>query len=137
MVTITESTIRANVFEIVYDLLTASLSSGTVTAAFIDDTPTYPQVVINPASVKLIKNTFNMSNRTRPIEMEIELYTTQNKEVDQISDEIDADLITNESNLASSGLVFDELEDSREDTIILNGKKLHTKGILLKFRYNG
>ena len=136
MVTITEDTIRTATFEIIYDSLTASLSTGTVTASFIDDNPTFPQVVINPASVKFTKNTFTNANRERFIEVEVVLYCKKNKEIDQITDEIDADLRTNESSLLSSGLIFDDLEDSNEDTFFYNDKKIHTKGIMLRFRAN-
>jgi len=136
MVNIVQSTVRANVFETVYDLLTAQLSTGTITAAFIDDNPTFPQVVINPSSVKITRNTFNNTNRSYDVEVEIELYCKKNKEIDQISDEISNDLYANESTLKDYGLYIDDIEDSSEDTFFYNDQKIHTKGMLLTFKAN-
>ena len=136
MVSIVQSTIRANVFETVYDLLTAQLSAGTVTAAFIDDSPTFPQVVINPSTIMISKNTFNNSNRSFNVEVEVELFCKKNKQIDQISDEISNDLYAQESSLHSDGLFLEDVEDSNEDTFFWNEQKIHTKGILLTFKAN-
>jgi len=136
MVNIVQSTIRANVFETVYDLLTAQLSTGTVTAAFIDDAPTFPQVVINPSSIKIERQTFNVDNRTYEVEVEVELYCKKNKEIDQISDEISNDMYSNETTLKDFGLYLEDMEDSNEDTFFWNDQKIHTKGILVRFKAN-
>jgi len=136
MVNIVQSTIRANVFETVYDLLTAQLSEGTVTAAFIDDNPTFPQVVINPSSIKIERNTFTNVNRSYDCEIEIELYCKKNKEIDQISDEISNDMYTNEATLKGYGLFLDDMEDSNESTFLWNDQKIHTKGIKIRFKAN-
>jgi len=136
MVSIVQSTIRANVFETVYDLLTAQLSAGTVTAAFIDDSPTFPQVVINPSSIKILKNTFNNTNRSYNGELEIELFCKKNKQIDQIADEISTDIFSNESSLASDGIFIDDVSDSDEDTFFWNDQKIHTKSITIEFKAN-
>jgi hypothetical protein len=131
MVTITASTVRATIFETLYDSLTASLSAGTVTAAFIDDNPTFPQVVINPAKVTEKKLSFNRAAKEYTFEVEIDLFTKKNKEVDQISDEIQADLNTNESTLNGFGLILNDLEDSTTDTFFWNDQKIHHKAVVL------
>jgi len=136
MVNIAQSTVRANIYETVYDLLTSSLSTGTVTAAFIDDAPTFPQVVINPSSISVTKLTFLKDNRSYEAEVEIDLYVKKNKQIDQISDEITADLYSNESSLTSDGLYLQDIEDSNEDTFFLNEQKIHTKTLNVSFKVN-
>ena len=136
MVNIVESTIRANIYETLYDSLTASLSAGTVTAAFIDDNPTFPQVVINPARLSITKLTLNRGTKEYMAEVEIEVYAKKNKEIDQISDEIHADLSTNEATLKGFGLYLNDLEDSSEDTFFWNDQKIHSKLIFATFQVN-
>ena len=136
MVNIVQSTIRANIFETLYDLLTAQLSAGTVTAAFIDDNPTFPQVVINPASIKIERQTFNVDNRTYEVEVEVELYCKKNKEIDQISDEISNDMYSNETTLKDFGLFLEDISDSNEDTFFWNSQKIHTKALTIEFKAN-
>jgi serine protease inhibitor ecotin len=136
MVNIVQSTIRANVFETVYDLLTAQLSEGTVTAAFIDDNPTFPQVVINPSSIKIKRTTLTNENRSYEGMVEVELYCKKNKEIDQISDEISNALYTNESTLAGFGLYLDDISDSNETTSFWNDQKIHIKFITIEFKAN-
>lgn len=136
MVNIVESTARANVYETLYDSLTASLSQGTVTAAFIDDQPTFPQVVINPARVSIRKLSLDRSSKEYVGETTIEIFAQKNKEIDEISDEIHADLATNESTLKGYGLYINDLEDSNEATVFWNDQKIHTKSILVTFQLN-
>lgn len=136
MVTITASATSANIYETLYDSLTASLSQGTVTGAFITDTPTFPQVVINPAKVMAPKLVLNNANKSKMGEVEIEIFAKKNKEIDQLSDEIRADLEANESTLASAGLYLEDIEDSSEDTVFWNDNKIHTKTILVTFKLN-
>jgi len=134
MVTITASTIRATIFETLYDSLTASLSAGTVTASYIDDNPTFPQVVINPAIVKVTKQTLNRGQVEYTAEVEVDVFTKKNKEIDQISDEIHTDLATNESTLAGFGLYLNDIEDSNSSTTFWNNQKVHIKTILMTFQ---
>jgi len=136
MVSVTKATIRANIFEVLYDLLVAQLSAGTVTAAFIDTSPTFPQVVINPAAMKIEKLTFRKDNKEYLAEIEIEIYTKKNKEIDTISDEITSDLETYESTLASANLYLEDIDDSNEDTFYLNDQKIHIKTMLITFKAN-
>jgi hypothetical protein len=136
MVNIIQATARANIFETVYDLLTAQLSTGTVTAAFIDDAPTFPQVVINPASIKIEKQTLRVDNRTYEAEVEVELFCKKNKEIDQISDEISNDMYANESTLQGYGLYLEDISDSNEDTFFWNDQKIHTKSLTMEFKLN-
>lgn len=94
MVTITDSTLRANVYETIYDLVNGisfSLSSSntvTVTAAFIDEDRAFPQVVIHPIDIESEKSNFDSTLRDRMIKVLIEVYTKKAKDLDQISDKV-------------------------------------------------
>ena len=100
MVTISAATIRANIYETIYDSLTSSLSTGTVTASFIDDDPTFPQVVVNPIKKDTFRLTIDAVEKEYRGNILIELYTKKNKQIDQISDEIENDLyVTSKSAL--------------------------------------
>ena len=136
MVTITTATARATIFETLYDSLTASLSAGTVTAAFIDDNPTFPQVVINPANLAVKKLSLNRDAKRYDVEIEIDIFTKKNKEIDQIADEIHDDLNTNESTLKGFGLFINDIEDSTSDTFFWNDQKIHTKTIVITGQVN-
>ena len=135
MVTIVKATKRSNVFETVYDLLTASLSVGTVTAAFIDDDHTFPQVVINPAIIDGEKLDLIGTTREYTGVIEIEVFAKKAQEIDTILDEIDADLTANVS-ASTDGLYFNDFEDSSADTFMINDQKIHTKGVKIKFQLN-
>jgi hypothetical protein len=136
MVNITLANARANIFETLYDSLTSSLSAGTVTAAFIDDTPTFPQVVINPASISIKKLSLDRVAKQYDGFVEIEIFAKQNAQVDSISDEIHSDLNTNESTLKGFGLYLGDIEDSNEETVFYNNQKIHTKAIKINFQLN-
>lgn len=95
MVTISNTSLRANTYETIYDaLISANLLSGavTVTAAYIDKESSFPMVVINPAVVS--HDSFGMDRTVsrKTINVVIEIYTKKNKDIDLISDEIDATL---------------------------------------------
>lgn len=95
MVTISNLTLRANIFETLYDIvsgITFTLSSGNsvrVTAAFVDDEETLPQVVVHRADVNKQGFTFNRSTSMQDIQVVIEVFTglsKGNKDLDQITD---------------------------------------------------
>lgn len=94
MVTINDSTLRANVFETIYDLVSAvswgldSSATVTVTAAFVDDDRALPQVVINPVDVDTMDYVFDRSLIDREIRVAIEVYAKKAKDLDQMSDKI-------------------------------------------------
>jgi len=140
MVNLATSTIRANIFESIYDVLTAaylSSSLATVTAAYIDDDHSFPQVVVNPAFVPIQKMTFNRTNRMYSADVEIDIFAIKNKQIDQISDEINKNLETSESALASSGLYLMDSEDIGGVTFPLNeSTKVHQKTMLITFGVN-
>lgn len=91
MVEITSSSLRANVYETVYDTLNSAnllSSTATVTAAYIDNDSAFPQVVIYPITVSKEGFTYDRGFGRESINVIIEVYTKKAKDLDQLSDEI-------------------------------------------------
>ena len=132
MVTISNTTLRANVYETVYDILTAANLLGgsvTVTAAYIDSTESFPQVVVNPANISKDTFSFDRSNSTNTISVMIDIYTKKNKQIDQITDAIDS-----LSSLKSiTGLQLTDWEESKAFEP-QNNNKIHLKSITLVYK---
>jgi hypothetical protein len=133
---VTVSRIRELVFENVYDKLTASLSAGTVTAAFIDDIQTFPQVVINPATISVDNLVLNRGTKMYNAEVEIEIFSKKNKQIDTITDEIITDFTASESSYRTANMYLQDIEDTTEETVIWNNTKVHMKSILVNFQLN-
>jgi len=93
MVTISNGSVRANIYETLYDTLNSAnlaSSTATVTAAYIDEDSAFPQVVINPTSISHDSFSMDRTNTRKTISVVIDIYTKKNKNIDLISDEIDA-----------------------------------------------
>ena len=131
MVTIVSSTLRSNIWETIYDTLTAAKllsSTVTVTSAYIDDDSAFPQVVINPVDVEKNSFTFDRTYSVKDIVILIDIWTTKNKQKDQISDEIDA-IITP---LKMGGVMLSGWSES--NALETPGdNKLHLKTITLNY----
>lgn len=135
MVTLTDSTLRATVYETIYDLINgisawglSSSNSVTVTSAFIDKDETFPQVVIHPVDVDNSDFTFDKSLMYREIRVLIEVYSKKRKDLDQMADKI---LSTIEAG-STAGM---RLVDTNENTAMNApaGLKLHSKSITLTY----
>lgn len=132
MVTINTSTIRQNVWETVYDTLNdANLLSSTVTVtgAYIDEAKAFPQVVVKPVSLDTDEHTLNRDYLRRNIDVTVDIWTKKSKQIDQISDEIDA--IGGLKDIAGVHWV-----GMTEDTAISpqNEQKVHLKTLVLSYR---
>jgi len=132
MVTITDNSLRQNIFETLYDTLTAAnllSSTATVTAAFIDssDAP-FPQVVIHPVNISKEGFTFDRSVNEKTITILIDIWSRKNKSIDQLSDEIDA-LI---EPLKMGGVMLNGYSESTA-LETPNDNKLHLKTITLSY----
>lgn len=136
MVSVLRATARTNVFELIYDTLTASLSKGTVTAAFINDQPTYPQVVINPARISQDNLSLDRGTSGYNGEVEIEIYAIKAKDIDELSDEICDDLLSSEATFATGNLYLEDLKDGTTDTVFWNKQKIHIKSLSIKYNLN-
>ena len=135
MVTISDVTLRANVYETIYDLLTAAnlaSSTVTVTGAYIDDGQHIPQVVINPIDKTegeyTIDNVRNTS--TKNLILTIDVFTKKSKQVDTICDEID-NLIRS---TVFSGITIQSLESNVGAVLTPQNNKLHLTTITVNFK---
>lgn len=97
MVTITDSLLRSNVYETLYDLLKAYATSSSysttpqpmVTAAYIDNsTQTFPMIVVNPAIISTEGRTFNNSSSQKNVSVIIDIYTKKTEDIDKLADNI-------------------------------------------------
>ena len=131
MVTITNSSVRSNIFETVYDVLTnANLLNGdvTVTAAYIDSADAFPQVVIHPVNVSKENWSFDRSGVRNNCEVLIDVWTKKNKNIDLISDEIDS--LTSLKTV--QGLMLVDWDESNA-VDPYNQNKIHLKTITLGY----
>jgi hypothetical protein len=138
LVTITDATVRQDVYETVYDLLATEVATSTspiyqytLSAAFIDksmDTP-FPQIIVNPVDVESTERTLGHSGRfTQDIRVLIDVWTRKNKDKDIASDRIYA-LLTATS---WSGILLTGITESNafEEP---GSNKAHLKSLALSF----
>jgi hypothetical protein len=131
MVTIASSTLRANVYETVYDILTSAyLLSSTVdvVASYKDTMTDFPYVVVNPISINKSNPTYDRTSMENTIIVKLDVYTRKKKEIDQISDEIDN--LTTLKHI--TGLRFDSTDESIDFSPV-NDNKIHNKSIILNY----
>ena len=132
MVTITDATLRSNIYETIYDTLTAAnllSSTATVTAAYIDsETAPFPQVVINPVNVEKPSFSFDRTISEKEITVIIDLWTKKNKDKDLLADEIDT-IITP---LKMGGVMLNGYSESNA-LETPNENKIHLKTITLSY----
>jgi len=136
MVSITDSSLRANVFETLHDLATAITygtdTEPTITAAYIDGSHApYPQVVIEPADIS--KSDFTVgsdrSANTKNINVNVLIFTKKNKDLDVISDLLDTSI----TNTNYDGMT---MIDSSEDVNLVvsnNTQKVRSKTLSYTF----
>jgi hypothetical protein len=136
MVTLNDSTLRQNVYETIYDAIKSIVWSGslsvTVTAAFIDDDQSFPQVVVHPANIDYTNFTFNRSVSDKNIVIVVDVYTKKNKDCDIISDNI----MNAIEGLSTPGMMLVDTSEDR-DTADIEGLKIHNKMIALTYKRNG
>ena len=132
MVTLNTSTLRSNIFETLYDELTAAnllSSTATVTAAYIDSEDSFPQVVINPVDIEKTNFSFDRSNSNKSVTILIDIWTKKNKDKDLLTDEIDTivSAISWSGSLTLAGWSESNALESP------SGNKVHLKSIALTF----
>lgn len=135
MVTIADSSVRANVWETIYDLLNAysfSTSLTKITSAYPDDDATFPMVVIHP--VQNSKGEYSLGPRsaavkTQAINVQIDLFTKKAKDIDVLGDEI--------HNAIEDDYPGITLVESDEDAVgtfeTKNEQKVHMKSFMFSF----
>lgn len=134
MVTITDSTLRQNVFETIYDLLVSTIATSTATiyAGYPDfntdkNSKVFPFVVLQPVSVGSVEFSNDRTTSSKNVSVIIELYTKKNKDLDILSDLINTALSTNISGL--------QLQEVSEDYGIIfpNDDKVKQKTLTIMF----
>tara|TARA_Y100000310_G_C20669135_1_gene809278 strand:- start:1332 stop:1742 length:411 start_codon:yes stop_codon:yes gene_type:complete len=133
MVAINNATIRQNVYETIYDLLNNNIGSynsstqPTITAAYIDDTKSMPEIVVHPVDVDESDYSFGQATGSKEVRVMIEVYTTKNKDVDLLTDDVDV--------LLNSSITGLNLVGRAESTAFEtpNNNKLHLKTITYTF----
>ncbi|HEY9702084.1 MAG TPA: hypothetical protein V6C58_06545 [Allocoleopsis sp.] len=137
MVTINDSTVRANVFETVYDLINSSLNSisasstPTLYAGYPDNNNIdFPIIIIKPVDVS--KDTYTIdtthTSNNKRISVFIEIYATKNKDLDII-----ADYITNLLDTPINGIFLSEVSD---DFMFNTANNSKVKGKTLTLLFN-
>lgn len=138
MVTISSSTLRQNLFETLYDSLTAAnllSSTATVTAAFHDDEEDFPQVVIHPVNVSTGQFGFGRGISMKDISVLIDIWTTgshKNKQKDQLADEI----VTLLNSLFIDGVVLTGITESDAYETV-GGSKFGLKSLTVNYIRKG
>jgi len=137
MVTITKASQRQNLFESVYDELKAYATAGsygtssqpTVTAAYIDSEDSLPQIVINRVNNKKEDPVFDRSNTTNNLVIPINVYAKKNKNIDILSDNIEAYLYTKKF----TGVTMSDWSEE-DDIYITNDNKIRSKTITVVYK---
>lgn len=135
MVTISDSTLNANVWKTVYDLIVAAnleSSTTTVTSAFIDNHTSFPQVVINPIEVSRSDGTIDstMTSHTKEISVIIDLYSKKASQIDTMNDSISTLLMT--TNIP--GITLIAADSSGGQGIDPNGNKIHVLSLTFTYK---
>lgn len=136
MVTISDSTLRQNVYECIYDLLAAEIAStsspihsSTLVAAYINGTAApYPQIVLNPVDVDRKEYSFDRTTSTKTIRLLIDVFTIKNKDKDIICDRIQS-LLDNASiqGVMLSGITESNAFEGPGDN------KIHLKSVAITY----
>lgn len=133
MVTISDSSLRQNAYETLYDSIKtvcAGLlgSTVTVTAAYVTGDTALPQVVVNAPEVDYSDFSFDRANSTKEIRVLVDVYTKKAKDKDVITDAI-ANTIstTNYAGMMLVGITESNAVEPIEDV------KVHLKSLAITY----
>jgi len=137
MVTIVDSQLRHTVFETIFDTLTSAnllSSTVTVTASYIDNQPTFPQVVVNPISKSEDERSMGSSAQfTKNIAVVIDVFTKKKEHIDTISDAIETLLKSNDI----SGLYLSSMDSAEGEGRDSNNQKIHVTSLTFNYMRRG
>jgi hypothetical protein len=137
---ISDSSLRNSIYTDIKSVLDAAslkyynnknqdVTGVTISAAYIDDNKTFPQVIINTANVAKDEFSFNRDNMTNTIQVMIDIYTKKKKNEDYITDQID-----NISGLKKiQGLSLTNWDETTAFSPE-NENKIHLKSITLTYK---
>ena len=132
MVTIQSSTLRSNVYRNVYNALNnASLNSGNITiySSYPDKDPSYPMVIIENPQVGRDNFSFDRSNSTKSILVNIDVVTKAASQIDAIVDEVNTVLDSTDF----EGMSLYDVSESKAFNAS-NDNKIHLMTIQCSFR---
>jgi len=132
---INDSTIRSNVWQTVYDELDGysfNTSVQKITSAYPDSEPAFPLIIIHP--IQVTKGTYSLgdranSNKTKAVNVSIDLYTKRADELDSIADDLHVAL---EKNFTGISLVESD-EDELGQMETSGGQKVHGKAFSFSY----
>jgi hypothetical protein len=131
-VTIAETAIRSNAWEVIYDILYGNITNCTITSAFNDTFTNFPVLVIEPIKINMDAPTYRWSEHGYgPVQFALTVWTKKVEDVDDVLDMAQARLQSQESSLYSSKFIITDIQDSNYDTVLYKGQKYHTKSILI------
>lgn len=145
--TISEATIRADIFKTVWGLINTNKPSGwTVLSAWPEEKDNsetelpLPMIIVSPVTIAFEYLCINASgNKEYMGEMIIEIYSKyqdQLSKVDEGRDNIHTTLRTNESTLRDDGLELIKVNDSNVEPLTLTGRdRLNTSETIVRFNY--
>lgn len=132
MVTLSNSTLRQNVYETVYDLINGisfnASVSVTVTAAFIEEDRALPQVVVHPVDISTGDFVLNRSTSMKTVQVLIEVFSKKRKDLDIITD----DILSTMETASTPGMMLNGVEESTAMNAPA-GLKIHSKAISLTY----
>lgn len=143
------STVRADVFSAISALLIANkptytYDSATYTydtvATFPESNSSFPCIVLNPASVKIMLLNLDGSGEDYSIEVELEFYAKGShgkKAIDTALDQVMQTFITNISTFNTTNSLLpmeDYLEESNIDIFESNKQIINTAGLRVRFK---
>lgn len=135
MVTISDSTIRNNVYETIYDLINSSKSSYGSPALYggYPDVKTisFPNIIIYPIRVDESEYTIGSSrtSTTKDVVVQIEIYSEKNKDLDIISDGLTSTIRGN----TFSGLMLNSVTED-VGAVFPNESKVKLKTLMFNFK---
>ncbi len=142
--TVTNSTIRTEVWNEVYTFINAdvsdpeSRSAKWIFGAFPnpdDSFVGYPIIIIDPVKKSNVSNVKTMGSSgvyKKVIDVEITIYAVKSAQIDSLSDSIEAQAISNSSDLRAQGLNETQVTDGDTDTLLVGGDRVHVKPMNLR-----
>lgn len=142
--TVTNTTIRTEVWNEVYTFINADVSdpesrgSKWIFGAFPnpdDSFVGYPIIVIDPVKKSNVSNVKTLGSGgvyKKVVDVEITIYAVKSAQIDSLADSIEEQVGLNSSDLRAEGLNEPELSDGDTDTLLLGGDRVHVKPMNLR-----
>ena len=134
---ITNSTAKADIFKEFYAVIDTNITTTgvTITNAFIDDTASFPQVVVHPPKVPRAREAFGTETKSynRAGGIDIEVFAGSMKNCVLLHYDVENAIF---SNLSDLGVQNVEVGDSSDVNIQVGGKTVHGLLIPISFKFS-